>query len=77
MKFVLSTLHCAGLGFALRLKEEGHDVVLAAAGTEGRNFIVARDDTLFCEKCERFGYNAHPNLLWRLNRASQIGRAHV
>ena len=50
MKFVLSTLHFAGLGFALRLKEVGHDVVLAAAGTEGRNFIVARDDTFVLRK---------------------------
>ena len=22
----------------------------------------------FFEKCERFGYNSHPNLLWNLNR---------
>jgi hypothetical protein len=33
------------------------------------NFIVARDGIWFFEKCERFGYNAHPNLLWNLNRA--------
>jgi phosphoribosylamine-glycine ligase len=33
------------------------------------NFIVARDGLWFFEKCERFGYNAHPNLLWNLNRA--------
>ncbi|HYD54102.1 MAG TPA: hypothetical protein VEA99_15815, partial [Gemmatimonadaceae bacterium] len=33
------------------------------------NFIVARDGVWFFEKCERFGYNAHPNLLWTLNRA--------
>ena len=33
------------------------------------NFIVARDGVWFFEKCERFGYNAHPNLLWNLNRA--------
>jgi phosphoribosylamine-glycine ligase len=33
------------------------------------NFIVARDGIWFFEKCERFGYNAHPNLLWTLNRA--------
>jgi phosphoribosylamine-glycine ligase len=32
------------------------------------NFIAARDGTWFFEKCERFGYNAHPNLLWNLNR---------
>ena len=33
------------------------------------NFIVARDGLWFFEKCERFGYNSHPNLLWNLNRA--------
>ncbi|HXT18338.1 MAG TPA: hypothetical protein VN706_22090 [Gemmatimonadaceae bacterium] len=32
------------------------------------NFIAARDGVWFFEKCERFGYNAHPNLLWNLNR---------
>jgi len=34
------------------------------------NFIVARDGMWFFEKCERFGYNAHPNLFWNLNRGS-------
>jgi phosphoribosylamine-glycine ligase len=34
------------------------------------NFIVSRDGIWFFEKCERFGYNAHPNLLWNLNRSS-------
>jgi len=34
------------------------------------NFIAARDGVWFFEKCERFGYNAHPNLLWTLNHAS-------
>jgi phosphoribosylamine-glycine ligase len=33
------------------------------------NFIAARDGVWFFEKCERFGYNAHPNLFWNLNRA--------
>jgi phosphoribosylamine-glycine ligase len=33
------------------------------------NFIVAKDGLWFFEKCERFGYNAHPNLLWNLGRA--------
>ena len=32
------------------------------------NVIVARDGLWFFEKCERFGYNAHPTLLWTLNR---------
>jgi phosphoribosylamine-glycine ligase len=30
------------------------------------NFIAAKDGVWFFEKCERFGYNAHPNLLWTL-----------
>jgi phosphoribosylamine-glycine ligase len=33
------------------------------------NFIVGRDGVWFFEKCERFGYNAHPNLFWNLDRA--------
>lgn len=32
------------------------------------NFIAARDGIWFLEKCERFGYNAHPTLFWTLNR---------
>jgi len=43
----------------------------AAAGYTGfgdANFIAARDGVWFFEKCERFGYNAHPNLFWNLNR---------
>ena len=32
------------------------------------NFIAAKDGIWFFEKCERFGYNAHPNLFWTLNR---------
>lgn len=32
------------------------------------NFIASRDGIWFFEKCERFGYNAHPNLFWNLNR---------
>ncbi len=32
------------------------------------NFVAARDGLWFFEKCERFGYNSHPNLLWTLNR---------
>jgi phosphoribosylamine-glycine ligase len=32
------------------------------------NFIAARDGIWFFEKCERFGYNAHPTLFWTLNR---------
>jgi phosphoribosylamine-glycine ligase len=32
------------------------------------NFIASRDGIWFFEKCERFGYNAHPTLFWTLNR---------
>src|SRR5204862_5244716 len=32
------------------------------------NFIAARDGVWFFEKCERFGYNSHPNLLFNLSR---------
>src|SRR3954453_3733606 len=32
------------------------------------NFIASRDGIWFFEKCERFGYNAHPNLLFNLSR---------
>jgi hypothetical protein len=32
------------------------------------NVTIARDGVWFFEKCERFGYNAHPNLLWNLSR---------
>ena len=31
------------------------------------NFIASRDGVWFFEKCERFGYNAHPNLLFNLS----------
>ena len=36
MRFVIATQHFAGLGFALRLVEEGHDVIVADAGTSDR-----------------------------------------
>ncbi len=36
-------------------------------GFADANFIAARDGIWFFEKCERFGYNAHPNLFWNLN----------
>ncbi|HEY2855688.1 MAG TPA: hypothetical protein VGJ18_22825 [Gemmatimonadaceae bacterium] len=32
------------------------------------NVVVARDGVWFFEKCERFGYNSHPNLFWNLSR---------
>lgn len=37
-------------------------------GFADANFIAARDGVWFFEKCERFGYNAHPNLLFNLAR---------
>jgi phosphoribosylamine-glycine ligase len=37
-------------------------------GFADANFIAGRDGVWFLEKCERFGYNAHPNLFWTLNR---------
>jgi phosphoribosylamine-glycine ligase len=33
------------------------------------NVILAQDKFWFLEKCERFGYNAHPNYFWNLNRS--------
>jgi len=38
-------------------------------GFADANVIFAKDGVWFLEKCERFGYNAHPNLFWNLNRA--------
>ena len=32
------------------------------------NFVASRDGIWFFEKCERLGYNAHPNLLFNLSR---------
>jgi hypothetical protein len=37
------------------------------SGFADANFIAARDGIWFFEKCERFGYNAHPNSFWNLN----------
>jgi phosphoribosylamine-glycine ligase len=37
-------------------------------GFADANLIVGDKDLWFLEKCERFGYNSHPNLLWNLNR---------
>src|SRR5205814_8258291 len=36
---------------------------MAYTGFGDANVVVARDGVWFFEKCERFGYNAHPNLL--------------
>lgn len=36
MRFVIATNHFAGLGFAIRLQEEHHDVVMAYSGIEDR-----------------------------------------
>src|SRR6185295_6148322 len=35
-------------------------------GFADANYIAAKDGVWFLEKCERFGYNAHPNLFWNL-----------
>ena len=39
---------------------------IAYTGFADANFIAARDGIWFLEKCERFGYNAHVNLLFNL-----------
>jgi phosphoribosylamine-glycine ligase len=39
-------------------------------GFADANFIASRDGVWFFEKCERFGYNTHPNLLFNLSRRS-------
>jgi len=44
------------------------DEKMRYTGFGDANFIAARDGVWFFEKCERFGYNAHPNLFWNLNR---------
>src|ERR1043165_674041 len=41
MRFVIATQHYAGLGFALRLLDEGHEVVLAPVGTTDRRSCVS------------------------------------
>lgn len=41
---------------------------MSYTGFADANFIASRDGIWFFEKCERFGYNAHPNLLWNLSR---------
>jgi phosphoribosylamine-glycine ligase len=37
-------------------------------GFADANYIASKDGVWFLEKCERFGYNAHPNLFWNLGR---------
>ena len=36
MRFVIATHYFAGLGFAMRLQEEGHEVVMAYTGIDDR-----------------------------------------
>jgi len=43
MRFVLVTKYFTGLGFAIRLAEEGHDVVVAVAGIDDQR-LTARYD---------------------------------
>ena len=35
-------------------------------GFADANYVAAKDGVWFLEKCERLGYNAHPNLFWNL-----------
>jgi phosphoribosylamine-glycine ligase len=42
-------------------------------GMADANFIAAKDGIWFFEKCERFGYNSHTNLLFNLNR-DELGK---
>jgi len=37
-------------------------------GFADANFIAGKEGVWFLEKCERFGYNSHPNLFWNLAR---------
>ncbi len=39
---------------------------MSYTGFADANFVAAKDGVWFLEKCERFGYNAHPNLFWNL-----------
>ena len=43
MRFIIATKHFAGLGFALRLQDEGHDVIVAFAGIDDRRAIGSYD----------------------------------
>ena len=43
MRFIVATHHYAGLGFALRLQQEGHDVVLAPSGIDDRRASESYD----------------------------------
>src|SRR3954469_8637212 len=36
MRFIVATKHFAGLGFALRLQDEGHEVIVAYEGIHDR-----------------------------------------
>ena len=40
MRFVIATAHYAGLGFAIRLLDEGHDVIVAPIGTDDRRLCA-------------------------------------
>jgi phosphoribosylamine---glycine ligase len=76
----LGDLGGCAFDFAFTVPLESHAVAetvgrLYAAYREMRytgfgdaNVVVARDGVWFFEKCERFGYNAHPNLFWNLAR---------
>jgi phosphoribosylamine-glycine ligase len=38
-------------------------------GFADANLIAGKDGLWFLEKCERFGYNSHPNLFWNLAKS--------
>jgi len=42
---------------------------MSYTGFGDANFIAGKEGVWFLEKCERFGYNSHPNLLFNLSRA--------
>jgi hypothetical protein len=42
--------------------------IMRCTGFGDANFTAGRDGVWFFEKCERLGYNAHPNLLFNLSR---------
>src|SRR6476469_2026589 len=43
MRFVVATQYFTGLGFALRLQDEGHDVTVAYAGIDDRRTVGCYD----------------------------------
>lgn len=46
---------------------------MSYTGFADMNFFACQDGVYFIEKCERFGYNSHPNLLFNLNQ-DELGK---